>query len=125
MLRKRILFIDDEDLLREAISELLAELGYEVEVEETGDAAVKTFTEHPDQFDLVLTDLMMLNMTGDVIAERINAIRPDIPIVVMTGTPDNLPLSKAKAAGVCKVLGKPLTKAELREGLKGALSHDC
>jgi CheY-like chemotaxis protein len=125
VLRKRILFIDDEDLLREAISELLAELGYEVEVEETGDAAVKTFTEHPDQFDLVLTDLMMLNMTGDVIAERINAIRPDIPIVVMTGTPDNLPLSKAKAAGVCKVLGKPLTKAELREGLRAALSDGC
>jgi len=125
VLRKRILFIDDEDLLREAISELLAELGYEVEVEETGEGAVKTFTEHPDQFDLVLTDLMMANMTGDVIAERINAIRPDIPIVVMTGTPDNLPLSKAKAVGVCKVLGKPLTKAELGEELRGALFHDC
>jgi hypothetical protein len=43
----------------------------------------------------------------------------------MTGTPDNLPLYKAKAAGVCKVLAKPLTKAELSEGLTRALSHDC
>jgi two-component system cell cycle sensor histidine kinase/response regulator CckA len=124
MLRKRILFIDDEDLVREAIYELLTEMNYEVKVEETGDAAVRAFTEHPEEFDLVLTDLMMLDMPGDKIAERISSIRPDIPIVVMTGTPDNLPYGKAKAAGVCKVLCKPLTKAELREGLTSALSHN-
>jgi CheY-like chemotaxis protein len=125
MQKKRILFIDDEDLLREAISELLTEMGYEVKVEESGEEGVRIFTEHPEEFDLVLTDLMMLDMMGDEIAKRISSIRPDIPVVVMTGTPDNLPQSQAKAAGVCKVLPKPLTKAELREGLRGALSHDC
>ena len=125
MLRKRILFIDDEDLVREAISELLAEMDYEVRVEETGHAGMRAFTEHPEEFDLVLTDLMMLDMTGEAVAERISSIRPDIPIVVMTGTPDNLPLGKARAAGVCRVLGKPLTRAELREGLRRALSPDC
>ena len=125
MLRKRILFIDDEDLVREAICELLIDIGYEVKVEETGNAGMRAFTEHPEEFDLVLTDLMMLDMMGDMIAERINAIRPDVPIVVMTGTPDNLPRDKAKAAGVYKVLGKPLTKAELDAELRGALFHDC
>jgi CheY-like chemotaxis protein len=125
MLRKRILFIDDEDLVREAISELLTDMDYEVRVEETGHAGMKAFTEHPEEFDLVLTDLMMLDMMGDAIAERISSIRPDVPIVVMTGTPDNLPRDKAKAAGVCKVVGKPLTKAELDAELRGALSHDC
>jgi CheY-like chemotaxis protein len=125
MIRKRILFVDDEDLLQEAIYELLTEMDYEVTVEKTGDAAIKTFIEHPGEFDLVLTDLLMLDMMGDEIAKRISSIRPDIPVVVMTGTPDNLPRSKAKAAGVCKVLGKPLTKVELGEGLRRALSHDC
>jgi CheY-like chemotaxis protein len=124
-LRKRILFIDDEDLVREAICELLTDMDYEVRVEETGHAAVRAFSEHPEEFDLVLTDLMMLDMPGEAVAERISSIRPDIPIVVMTGTPDNLPRNRAKAAGVCEVLGKPLTKAELREGLTRALSHDC
>ena len=47
MLRKRILFIDDEYLLREAIYEMLTEMDYEVTVEEGGDAAIKTFTGHP------------------------------------------------------------------------------
>jgi len=41
--------------------------------------------------------------------------------VVMTGTPDNLPRSKAEASGIRRVLPKPLTKAELREGLRGIL----
>jgi CheY-like chemotaxis protein len=123
--KKRVLFIDDEYLLREVIYEMLLEMGYEVKVEETGKEAIKTFIEHPREFDLVLTDLMMLDMTGDRIAERISSIRPDIPVVVMTGTPHNLPRDKANAAGVCGVLPKPLTKAELHEGLQRALSHDC
>jgi len=125
MRKKRVLFIDDEHLLREVIYKLLRQMDYEVEMEESGEEAIKTFIEHPEEFDLVLTDLMMLGMIGDEIAERISSIRPDIPIVVMTGTPDALPHSKAKAAGVCKVLPKPLTKAELREGLQEALSHYC
>ena len=125
MRKTRILFIDDEDLLREVMYEMLSEMDYEVMVEENGEEAIRIFTAHPGEFDLVLTDLMMLDMMGDEIAERISSIRPDIPIVVMTGTPDALPRSKAKAAGVCRVLGKPLTKAELREGLRRALSHDC
>jgi CheY-like chemotaxis protein len=125
MQKKRILFIDDEALLRELMYEMLSDMDYEVKVEESGEKGVRTFTEHPEEFDLVLTDLMMLDMTGDRIAERISSIRPEMPVVVITATPDALPSSKAKAAGVCKVLPKPLTKAELREGLRGALSHNC
>ena len=125
MRKTRILFIDDEGLLREMMYDMLSDMDYEVKVEESGERGVRTFTEHPEEFDLVLTDLMMLNMRGDEVAERISSIRPDIPIVVMTGTPDALPRGKAEAAGICRVLGKPLTKAELREGLRGALSHEC
>jgi len=124
MPKKRILFIDDEALLREAIYEMLSAMDYEVKVEESGKDAIRTFAEHPGEFDLVLTDLVMLDMMGDKVAERILSIRPDVPVVVMTGTPDALPRSKAKASGVCRVLPKPLTKAELREGLRGALA-DC
>ena len=120
-LKKRVLFIDDEYLLREMMYEMLTEMDYEVKVEETGDAAIKTFIEHPGEFDLVLTDLTMPDMTGDQIAARIRSIHPDLPVVVMTGTPENLSRSKADAAGVCKVLSKPLTKAELSEGLRGIL----
>ena len=88
-------------------------------MEDSGEKALRTFTKHPDKFDIVLTDFLMLDMTGDRIAERIRSIRPDIPVVVMTATPDSLPRSRAEAAGIRKVLPKPLTKAELCEGLRG------
>jgi len=97
---------------------------FEVKVERNGAEAVKTFAEDPGAFDLVLTDLMMLDMRGDEIAEMIRSIRPSTPVVVMTGTPGNLPPDRAEGLGICKVLGKPLTKAELSEGIREALSHD-
>ena len=125
MAKKKILFIDDEELLREAISELLEDMDFEVKVEQTGAEAVRTFAEDPGEFDLVLTDLMMLDMMGDEIAEKILSIRPSVPVVVMTGTPENLPDKKAEAMGICKVLGKPLTRAELGEAIRQALSHAC
>ena len=87
MLKKRILFIDDEYLLREVIYELLSDVGYEVIAEESGADAISVFSDTPEDFDLVLTDLIMLNMMGDEIARRIRAIRTDIPIIVMTGPP--------------------------------------
>jgi len=124
MAGKKILFIDDEDLVREAISELLRDMEFEVKVERNGAEAVRTFAEDPGAFDLVLTDLMMLDMRGDEIAEMIRSIRPSTPVVVMTGTPGNLPPDRAEGLGICKVLGKPLTKAELSEGIREALSHD-
>jgi CheY-like chemotaxis protein len=119
--KKRILFIDDEYFLRKLIYEMLTTIDYEVKVEESGEKAVRTFIEHPEEFDLVLTDLMMPDMRGDEIAERIRSVRPNMPVVVMTGTPDNLPRSRAEAAGICKVLSKPLTIGDLREGLQGVL----
>ena len=119
--KKRILFIDDEYFLRNIIYEMLTTINYEVKVEESGEKAVRTFIEHPEEFDLVLTDLMIPDMRGDEIAERIRSVRPNMPVVVMTGTPDNLPRSRAEAAGICKVLSKPLTIGELREGLQGVL----
>lgn len=125
MSAKKILFIDDEDLVREAIYEMLTDMNYRVELEETGRDGVRTFSDHPGEFDLVLTDLMMLDMRGDEIARRVREVRPDIPVVVMTGTPENLPSSQAKAIGVCRVLGKPLTKAELSEEIQRALTSRC
>ncbi len=123
MPKKTILFIDDERLLRELMYEMLTEMEYEVKLEETGAEAIKTFAACPGRFDLVLTDLMMLGMRGDEIAERIRSIRPDLPIIVITGTPANLTPDRAKAVGICKIVGKPLTKAELSAEIREALSR--
>jgi len=118
---KRILFIDDELLICEMMCGMLADLDYEVVAEESGQDGIRTFLRDPDAFDLVLTDLMMLGMTGDSVSERIRSDRADIPIVLMTGTPGTLAQKTAATKGICKVLCKPLTKAEFRKALQGIL----
>lgn len=83
----RILFIDDDELIRECMYETLSDMGHDVVVEDDGERAVELFRENPHGFDLVLTDLLMLGMTGDRVLEKIASIPPCTPIVVMTGTP--------------------------------------
>ena len=117
MSNRRILFIDDDEFLRECTCWMLSDLGYDVVVENGGRKAVERFQDSPGSFDLVLTDLMMADMTGDMVAQSIHAIRPDVPVVVMTGTPGSL-VGKPEAAGISKVLPKPLTKRELGEALR-------
>ena len=121
MNRKRILFIDDEYLMREMMYELLTDLGYDVRTEESGAKGVTAFRESPGEFDLVLTDLMMFEMAGDRVSEEIHAIRSDIPVVVMTARPDRITPERASVAGVCKVLSKGMTRTELDEALRGVL----
>jgi CheY-like chemotaxis protein len=114
----RILFIDDEDLLREYMYEMLSDMGHSVVVEADGQKAVDLFLSDPEAFDLVLTDQIMFGIMGDEVSERIHAIRADTPVAVMTGTPGTISPEKAEAAFIRKVLPKPLTKAELAEALR-------
>jgi len=100
------------------MSEMLADMGWEVTAAAGGPEAVDIFRRDPGAFDLVLTDLMMLEMTGDEVSELIHAARPDISVVVMTGTPEGLTRERIRAAGICKVVAKPVTRAELREALE-------
>lgn len=113
----RILFVDDEELVRDSMYETLLAMGYDVIVEDDGPMAIERFRHNPWYFDLVLTDMMMLQMTADRVSQGIHAIRPDIPVVVITGAPDSLTV-KAEAAGIRKVLPKALTRGELDRALR-------
>lgn len=64
---------------------MLESLGYTVETRTSSIEALELFRAQPDKFDLVITDLTMLNMTGDELAKELMAIRPDIPIIICTG----------------------------------------
>ena len=113
----RILFVDDEELVRDSMYETLLAMGYDVIVEDDGPMAIERFRDNPWYFDLVLTDMVMLRMTGDGVSQGIHAIRPDIPVVVITGAPDSL-TGKAEVAGIRMVLPKALTRGELDRALR-------
>ena len=86
----RVLVIEDEPHVRSIISELLDELGYDVEVAENGDKGIKLFNEMGD-FDLVISDIRMPKMDGNEVARYIrNSDKSGTLLVAMTGFSEEL-----------------------------------
>jgi len=100
------------------MSEVLEFAGYGVVAEGSAEKAIDLFLEDPARFDVVLTDLVMPGMAGDVLSERIHAVRPDVPVVVITGFPDSITPERAGVAGIRKILSKTLSRKELFSALE-------
>lgn len=80
-----VLVADDEELLRDAAAEMLEKLRYKPVVVENGKDAVQYMEQHGQGVALALLDLIMPEMNGTEAAARIREIRPDLPIVFITG----------------------------------------
>jgi CheY-like chemotaxis protein len=103
-----ILLVDDEAPLVQLGEEMLAILGYEPVGYQNSTAALAAFHADPQRFDLVLTDEVMPDMTGTELATTLHRIRPDLPIVLMTGYVEPFHSQGLEAGGIREVLKKPL-----------------
>jgi len=119
---ERILLLDDEPRLAEVGARRLASIGYRTHVESDARAALERLESEPAGFDLVVTDYLMPGMTGIEFAASARALRPDLPIVLLTGNADRIPAAEITAAGIDLLLRKPVTLRELAEGLQTVLS---
>lgn len=120
---ERILFVDDEPELGTAAMNMLSSLGYRVHFESESHKALQRFMEDPRQFDLVISDVTMPEMTGDALAREFLQIRPDIPIILCTGFSGRLNESQAKSMGVRKFLKKPLRMKDLACTIRNVLDE--
>jgi len=118
---ERILFVDDEQTLIDLAERMLAKLGYQVVTETNPIDALKTFKAGPDQFDLVISDMTMPNMTGDMMAKEIMKIRSNIPIIICTGYSRQISEKKANEIGIQGFLMKPLTVRDLAATVRRVL----
>ncbi len=109
---ERILFVDDEESLVKMGQQRLERLGYKVDATTSPVEALELFGSKPDQFDLVITDLTMPKLTGDVLVKEILNIRPDIPVILCTGFSDKIDEKKATAIGAADYIEKPLDKRD-------------
>ena len=119
----RILFIDDEPILVDIGKQMLERLGYEVMTRTSSTDALAVFHSMPDQFDLVITDMTMPNLTGDKLAQQILAVRPDIPIILCTGFSEVITEKKAKNLGIRAFIMKPFILQDLGRTVRKVLSH--
>jgi PAS domain S-box-containing protein len=120
---ERILFIDDEEDLVDIACQALGELGYEVTGASGGLGALREIEKSPDKFDLVITDLSMPGMNGEKLAQRISAIKPDLPIIMCTGFYDPKVHKNPQKLGIRKVLLKPLAVFELAQSVREVLDN--
>ncbi len=108
-----ILFIDDEEDLVGLGKQILKKLGYDVIASTSSVEALELFRTKPDQFDLVITDMTMPNITGDRLAKELMKIRTGIPIILCTGYSDGISKHKAKQMGISAFIMKPLVMRTL------------
>ncbi len=114
---QRILYVDDEPSLGALGKRRLEQLGYEVVVAADGEEALSRFIAAPGDFDAVVSDYLMPRMNGLELATELIRVRPDLPVVLVTGFIDNLPDETIHAAGVREILRKPVTGREMAEVL--------
>lgn len=120
---ERILFVDDEAFLTEIGREIFEHLGYEITTETSSVKALGIFKEHPDRFDLVITDMTMPQMTGIDLAGELLSIRPDIPVILCTGFSSQISEEKIKAMGIRRLLMKPLLFQQVADAVREVLDQ--
>jgi CheY-like chemotaxis protein len=114
---QRILYLDDEEPLVFLAKRMLEGLGYRVTGFSRPADAVEAFRAHPDQFDLVITDLNMPGTSGLQVAVDLLKLRPDMPVVLSTGHVTEDLEQRARDAGIREVLYKPHTMAEFSQAI--------
>jgi len=110
-----ILMVDDEPAVIKTGKLALELLGYTVIIENQPLKALAYFEENPQVFALALLDQTMPDLNGLEFAQRIRAIRPNLPIVIASGHSTSLTPGRLEAAGVRELLSKPYTIAKLAE----------
>lgn len=121
---EHILFVDDEKLVVETVKEMLDRLGYGVTAKTGSVDALELFKREAERFDLVITDLIMPELTGLEMAKEILKIKPGIPLMIFTGFSERIDEKEAKAIGIGAVLKKPLLMRELAQKIRNVLDKD-
>jgi CheY-like chemotaxis protein len=112
-----ILLVDDEVALVHLGEEMLAALGYEAAGYTSSVEALAAFAAEPQRFDAVLSDETMPQLSGSQMALEIRKIRPDIPIVLMSGYVGPNIAALARQANVSELLPKPLVSRDIAKAL--------
>jgi len=120
----RILLVEDELSLIQLLEKYLKRLGYEVEPYSASKDALQSFESAPQSYDLVIADLGMPDIPGDTLLTRMLEIRPDLRILICSGSPfflANLPKALEKQVAF---LQKPFVPKMLSEAVAQLLSRD-
>jgi PAS domain S-box-containing protein len=120
---ERVLLVDDEVQICEAIGSLLERVGYRVTAFSDPTLALQALTQDPLGFDVLLTDLTMPKLSGVDLAQAALRVRGDLPVVVTSGYTAQWTSERLRASGIHEFAPKPLIFSELSQALRRALDR--
>jgi PAS domain S-box-containing protein len=118
---QRILVLDDETALTTVLQIMLRRLGYQAATSNHASQAIQMYRENPTGFDLVITDLTMPEMNGLEVARQLHAIRPNLPVILVSGHSVSADADRLRAAGIGERLDKPVSLGALAGAVERAL----
>ena len=120
--RMRVLLVDDEAPLRTALARWLRHSGFEVVVAADGEQALALFAADPHAIDCVLLDLSMPKLSGQQVHAQLVAMRPDIPVVIMSGYSEQEVSDRFAGVRLAGTLAKPIAAETLVATLHAAIA---
>jgi len=120
--RATILLVEDDDMVRNLTSVLLGSLGYTVLASESPAAAIARLVDGDVVPDLLLTDVVMPQMTGPELRQRLTLTMPGLKTILMSGYTTHSAIRQALADEDVRFIQKPFTKLELEQAIRELLS---
>jgi len=119
---EKILLLDDEPALTTTMKGLLQRLNYQVSTSNSAREVLRWYQRDASQFDLVITDLTMPEMTGIELARQLRELRPHLPVILASGFSADLNRDTLRASGIYDLLEKPISMNALAEVIQRALT---
>ncbi|MCE7929523.1 MAG: response regulator [Chloroflexi bacterium CFX7] len=118
-----IMLVDDDERVRRAVHGMLGEIGFNVVEAHDGATAIQLLKARPERFAAVLLDLVMPGMNGSETFRGLEAIRPDLPVIVCTAYAADAHIDTDVKRRIAGLVQKPFTKDRLERALAGILSR--
>src|SRR5262249_8366545 len=116
-----VLLVEDEEVVRRMARIILESAGYKVFEAVGASDALRLCYEHGQEFDLMITDVIMPGMSGRVLAERVSQICPDLPVLYMSGYTDDAIVRHGLLGDLLEFIQKPFTAESLTNKVRRVL----
>jgi len=118
-----VLLVDDEDIILDLGRDMLGELGYKVLLARSGKEAVEVYSKHQDTIDLVIVDMIMPQMGGGEVYDRIKGRNPDVRVLLSSGYSIDGQAAKILERGCNSFVQKPFSVEELSKKIREILDN--
>jgi PAS domain S-box-containing protein len=118
-----VLVVEDQDGIRDIVRLSLRRNGYTVLIAEDGNEALQMAGAYPDPIHLLVTDLVMPNIGGRELAQRLKPLRPGIKVLFMSGYSERSPLDNDEADETATILQKPFSLDALARNVRRVLDE--